>query len=86
MHNNICPSQEHIKNLTTIINQYKIIRKFAAKLLYKYEDTLARQVKLKVDINTIPTKLIKPIFIKIVNPSKLKAVLKTVSGKWIKPI
>jgi hypothetical protein len=60
--------------------------KFATELLYKYEDTPAGQVKLEVDINTMPAELIKPVLTKIIDPSKLEAVLKTVSGKWIKPV
>ena len=60
--------------------------KFVAKLLYKYKDTLARQVKLEVDINTIPTELIKPILTEIVNPSKLETTLKTISSKQMKLI
>ncbi|KAF4626461.1 hypothetical protein G7Y89_g11691 [Cudoniella acicularis] len=42
---------------------------------------ITRQVKLEVDINTIPTELIKPVLTKIVNLSKLKTALKTVSSK-----
>jgi hypothetical protein len=58
-----------------------MIGKFAAELLYKHKDTPARQVKLEVNINTMPTELIKPILTKIVDPSKLEAALKTVSSK-----
>jgi hypothetical protein len=86
MYNDMRPSREHIKNLATIISQYKITGKFATKLLHKYKDTPVRQVKLEVDINTIPAELIKPVLTKIVNPSKLEAALKTVSSKWMKPI
>jgi hypothetical protein len=56
-------------------------RKFAAKLLYKYKDTPAKQVKLKVDINIILAELIKLILTKIVNSSKLKVALKTIFSK-----
>lgn len=86
MHNDMRLSREHIKNLATIISQYKITRKFAAKLLYKHKDTPAKQVKLKVNINIILAELIKLVLIKIVNPSKLEAALKTVSSKQIKLI
>lgn len=34
----------------------------------------------------MPTELIKPILTKIINPSKLEIVLKTISSKQIKPI
>lgn len=69
---------DHIKNLAAIISQYKMTKKFATEILYKYENTPAGQVKLKIDINTIPAQWIKPIFVKIVDPSKLKIALKTV--------
>jgi hypothetical protein len=86
MHNDMRPSQEHIKNLVAIISQYKMTRKFVIKLFYKHEDIPARQVKLEVDINTMLAELIKPVLVKIVNPSKLEVALKTVSSKWMKPV
>jgi len=86
MHNDMRPGREHIKNLAAIIGQYKMTGKFAAELLHKHEDTPAGQVKLEVDINTMPTELIKPVLAEIVDPSKLEAALKTVSGKWMKPV
>ncbi|KAH8792179.1 hypothetical protein F5882DRAFT_376738 [Hyaloscypha sp. PMI_1271] len=78
--------REHIKNLAAIIGQHKMTGKFAAELLHKHEDTPAGQVKLEVDINTMPADLIKPVLAEIVDPSKLEAALKTVSGKWMKPV
>lgn len=81
MHNDIGVGREHIRNLAAIISQHKITGKFAAELLCKHEDTPAGQVKLEVDINTMPAELIKPVLAEIVDLSKLKAALKTVSGK-----
>src|SRR4051794_9636239 len=86
MHNDMRPGQEHIKNLTVIIGQHKITEKFAAKLLYKHKNTLSGQIKLKVDINTIPAELINLVLAEIVKPSNFEAVLKTVSDKWIKSV
>lgn len=86
MHNDMDPGREHIKNLAAIIGQQKMIGKFAAELLHKHEDTPAGQVRLEVDINTMPAELIKPVLVEIIDPSKLEASLKTVSGKWMKPL
>lgn len=86
MHSDMCPDWEHINNLAAIISQHKMVGRFAAELLHKHEDTPAGQVKLEVDINTMPAELIKPILAQVVNPSKLEAALKTVSGKWMKPV
>lgn len=86
MHNDMDPGREHIKNLAAIIGQHKMIGKFAAELLHKHEDTPAGQVKLEVDINTMPAELIKPFLAEIIDPSKLEASLKIVSGKWMKPV
>jgi hypothetical protein len=86
MHNDMGPGREHIKNLAAIIGQHRMTGKFAAELLHKHEDTPAGQVKLEVDINTMPAELIKPVLTEIVDPSKLEAALKTVSGKWMKPV
>ncbi|KAJ2901646.1 hypothetical protein MKZ38_001605 [Zalerion maritima] len=86
MHNDMRPGREHIKNLAAIIGQHKMTGKFAAELLHKHEDTPAGQVKLEVDINTMPAELIKRVLAEIVDPSKLEAALQTVSGKWMKPV
>ncbi|EFY91461.1 hypothetical protein J3458_005691 [Metarhizium acridum] len=79
------PGQEHIKNLATIIGQHQMTGKFAAELLHKHEDTRAGQVKLEVELKTMPDELIKPVLAEIVDPSKLDETHKAMIGKWMKP-
>lgn len=86
MHNDMRPGREHVKNLAAIIGQHKMTGKFAAELLHKHEDTPVGQVKLEVNINTMPAELIKTVLAEIVCPSKFEAALKVLSGKWMKPV
>ncbi|GAB0139242.1 hypothetical protein EsDP_00007455 [Epichloe bromicola] len=80
------PGQEHIKNLAAIIGQHQMTGKFAAGLLHRHEDTPAGQVKLEVELKTMPDKLIKPVLAEIVDPSKLDTTLEARTGKWMRPI
>ncbi|CAI6049274.1 unnamed protein product [Clonostachys chloroleuca] len=86
MNSDMDPDQEHIKNLSAIIAQHQMAGKFATVLLHKHENTPAGQVKLEVELKTMPDKLIKPILAEIVDSSKLDATLKAMTGKWMRPI